>query len=295
MTSGRIMTPRGYWRDVPLVERRTMTIGIAAVADLGGKDLKKAIVFCSDSRMSGPLGTAELKSKDHMIREGWICLVSGYETEALAVVSLLKKHFERPDTVDETNVKMLVQAALNERKLEKIEELIQGKLAISYEDFIKFGKEKFPEDYFRDTITAIDAVTVPAPCIIGGFADGEPVLLDTTERCKVSIREDFVTVGEGTHLATASLLQRNHIEINSLNETLYNVYEAKKFAEGVKSVGERTSLVVLYHTNMWHRVSMVDPTVKGIFNSKYQKYGPQNVPTDVFSQNELTKILTPGS
>jgi len=61
MTPAKVITPRGYWRDVPDWERRNMTVCIAAVGR--EKDYTPAIVFCSDTRMSGPLRPKNLPKK----------------------------------------------------------------------------------------------------------------------------------------------------------------------------------------------------------------------------------------
>jgi len=57
----------------------------------------------------------------------------------------------------------------------------------------------------------------------------------------VNIREDFAVAGEGGYLAQTALLHRQHSETTgSLEETMYCVFEAKKYAERVASVNSVT-------------------------------------------------------
>lgn len=292
MALDRIQTPRGYWRGVATPERRgTMTICIAAAANVASPE-RRAIIFCSDTRMSGALGTAELRRKDYMLRAGWICLMSGNENDILALVPLLNRSFQEPEMIDETNVCQLVRNALNRRKREKVEELVQGRYGLSYDDFLRTGKTNFPEVEFRITMSDISNMRLNACCLIGGFAAGVPSILQSDENCSVSIRENFATIGEGSHLATAMLLHRGHHEVDVLERALYNVYEAKKLAENVTSVGKLTAITILYEDNRWNMLTVTDQP-KDILEQKFNLFGPRPRPIPVFTPEELAIIFPP--
>ena len=117
MTPGRIMTPRGYWREVPAWERRRMTVCIAAVAD--DTTATPRLVLCSDWKVSGPLGSLEWKYKQEKLGTSWRCMVAGKESEVSAALLKLKPSFDSAVAIDETNLTKTVRDALNARKKAK--------------------------------------------------------------------------------------------------------------------------------------------------------------------------------
>jgi hypothetical protein len=123
-----------------------MTICIAAICDENTDDRK--IILCTDRKVGGALGTAEtmLKSRTLGVAE-WRCLTSGTDTEILCALRLLKNHFGRASYIDERNVLKLARDALNERKKDKADELIQGKFGISYDEFLKLERSDCQRAY----------------------------------------------------------------------------------------------------------------------------------------------------
>jgi hypothetical protein len=107
------MTPRGYWRDVAVPERRDMTVCIAAACD---EDESNCIVLCSDWRVSGALGSAETMLKQKWLPKNWWLLVSGIESDINALTLALRAAFEDADTVDDRNAPSIVRDTLNARK-----------------------------------------------------------------------------------------------------------------------------------------------------------------------------------
>ena len=171
-----------------------MTVCIAAACESIGD--RKCIVLCTDTRMSGVLGSSEFKFKDYLLADHWTCLISGSEGDALALISLLTTTF-RATEIDETNVVQLVRDVLAARKKEKIEELVRGKYGISYDKFLEIGKSHFPDAAFRETIFQIGEILIGASCIVAGFAETDFMLLETDQRGHVHVRGDFVAIGEG--------------------------------------------------------------------------------------------------
>jgi hypothetical protein len=161
--------------------------------------------------------------------------------------------------------------------------------AISYEDLLKIGKEKLSPEDFRDAIKIARDTRVEAECIISGFADGFPMLLQTTVDGQVLIREDFAVVGEGAYLAQAMLLHRAHSDIRPFLQALYTVYEAKKFAEGARSVGQYTSIACC-HADKERDIL----TFEGLsfLDSMYRKFGPQPLKLDTVKSPKILKPLS---
>jgi hypothetical protein len=272
-----------------------MTICIAAVCDDKREALPAKIVLCYDWKVSTAIGSAETKHKMKHIGRGWRALFAGNESEMLALTFLLRNQFSWKSStiIDETNVVGLVRNAINTRKKEKADELTQGRYAISYDDFLKIGKEKFPPDIYRDTMAEIGNMKIGATCIVAGFTDigggrMDPMLIETEGNGRVAVVEDFTAIGEGAYLAQSALLQRSHIDVASLSRTIYCAYEAKKYAERVSSVGVYTSIAVMYGDGT---AKIVKPDGWSKLLELFDKFGPQVIPEGItigeeFMQNE---------
>lgn len=81
--------------------------------------------------------------------------------------------------------------------------------------------------------------------ILAGFVNAESHLFVVSGDGSVSFEDDFAAIGSGADLATAVLRFRKQHSRRSLPDTLYRLYEAKKFAQMEPNVGRRTYLDVL--------------------------------------------------
>jgi hypothetical protein len=133
-----------------------MTICIAAACSDGPK---KFIVLCSDKLGSSPLGSTHLAMKGTNLGDDWYCLGAGVEDECNAIVPILRRAFCEKEVKDETNVVPLVRAGLQQRKLEKADELLIGKWGMSYADFRK-AKAEFPEAQFERDMQEVANITL---------------------------------------------------------------------------------------------------------------------------------------
>jgi hypothetical protein len=136
------------------------------------------------------------------------------------------------------------------------------------------AKDKLPADIHREAILSLSDITLKASCIIAGFMGRFPTIVETTERCTAHIREDFATIGEGAFLAQAALLQREQTEAHSLPLTIYQVYEAKRYAERITSVGPSTLLTIVSSEGKEWKVGERGGV---LLESAYSKFGPQEV------------------
>jgi hypothetical protein len=260
-----------------------MTICIAAVCDENTDDRK--IILCTDRKISSALGSAETSLKSRTLGlESWRCLTSGSDIDILCTLRLLQNIFRDENNIDETNVLALVRAALNNRKRDKAEELIQGKFGISYMEFLEHGKNRLPDDIFRAVAFEVEQTALDAEFIIVGYGYGYPLLVKTDTNCRASIKEHFAVAGEGAYLAQAALLSRAHNHLMPFGRALYSVFEAKKFSEGAPSVGKSTSITVLHSDG---RHELLTPEGLLYFENKYQEFGPKELSEDFSTESKL--------
>jgi 20S proteasome alpha/beta subunit len=249
-----------------------MTICIAAICSAGDT---REIVICTDWKASSGLGSSETFLKQRPLANGWVCLTAGNKSDIISLYRLLRIRFRATNEISDENIITLVGDAVSVRKKQKATEYTQGKYAISYDDFLTFGKDKLPPDLFRTSMVEIEKITLGAEMVIAGFSLGYPLLCHISTNGATSLKEDFATIGEGEYLASSALLHREQRETDSLPITLYNVYEAKQYAERVGSVGELTSITLL--TIEGRIRMMLGDSGKEWLRQKFIELGPKPV------------------
>lgn len=268
----------------PYPWEQKVTICIAAGCGTTADISENKIILCTDWLASSSLGASDTVLKQRPVGKDWWCLGAGDESEILALHSLLQAGMDSESEVDETNIVTIVRNALKARKLQKADEYTVSKYGISYNDFIDIGKEKFPEEIFHRAFLRIESVEIECRLILAGFSEGFPFILDTDENCRVSIREDFSAIGEGAYLAQASLLQREYMDTRIFENALYCVYEAKKHAERVPSVGDYTLLSVLSPDGS--KVDIANEAM-GVLEKHFRKLGPKKIPWNISLGSKL--------
>lgn len=180
--------------------------------------------------------------------------------------------------LDETNAGVVVRNVLAAYKKQKVDEFVRGQYAIPYDDLLSFGKDKLPPELFREVMVQVRDIQIGAEFIIAGFSRGFPIIFQTDNNGKVLVREGFSVIGEGSYLAHSVLLHRAHMGVNSQAQTLYTVYEAKKYAEGVTSVGSYTWMTVIHSDGRKERMT---PAGHTFLESQYVLLGPKTIPSNL--------------
>ena len=267
----------------PYLWEKNVTVCIAAACLAEGK---ARIVLCSDWLASSGIGSAETHLKKHQLADTWWSLESGTSYEINALRKRLTESFVSAQSstgIGDNNIIDIVKTPLHQRKEEKIDDYVRRRFAISYGDFLEHGKERLPETQFRGAFADISGISLNAEFVIAGFVDGRAWLIETDQFGEVKIRDDFATVGEGAILAQAALLQREHIDVRSVEETVYCVYEAKKYAEKVRSVGGITGLSIVSFDGNEKRFSFGEGMK--FLDKKYAEFGPRPVQKFAFTDD----------
>lgn len=259
----------------PFPWERDVTVCIAAVCRF--EDDQRGFVLCADRKVGNDLGSADVMLKIRALPNGWRCLTAGTKPEIDALLRLYRPLFRdtanlQPDTIDRT-----MKRAQEQRKLALADEYVQSRFAISFDEFNRYGKERLPPELHFDARQEIGHLSLKTELILVGFINGLPELYYSDERGKVRATDDFAAVGAGAALAESALLRRSQTNITRLEQTIYNVYEAKRYAQSNSNVGERMTLLI-------HRPDGKTFTpAKGItaqLESLYTDYGPKPFPPD---------------
>ena len=262
------------WRGLPIKRpypwEIDVTVCIAAPC-LEGKGSR--IVVCADRKASSALGSAESTLKMRALPSGWHALVSGNESDIEALIRHFRNQFGTLPGFEEIDA--CIKQALFARKRELAEEYVQSRFAITYAEFYATGKERLPADVFHNAIQGISTIDLGAELIICGFISGFPEIYHCDRRGKATAASDFSVIGEGEYLAAASLLRREQHHMESLGHTLYNVFEAKRYAQAVGSVGAKTLLAVLEDGKKSHFCAI---GIHEQLDAYLNQYGPKETP-----------------
>jgi 20S proteasome alpha/beta subunit len=254
-----------------------MTVCIAAACRDGGFKGEPKIVLCADRKSSTMLGSAETADKVQYLCHGCRCLTAGTESDIIALVRLYKKIFDDEGNRSATNIDSSIKEPLFRRRHDLATEYIRNRFLMSVDEFMKHGKERLPTELFYDATQKLSAIDLNADLIVAGFIDGAPEIYSTDSFGVARASNHFAVVGEGAYLASASLLRREQHDYSGLEETLYNVFEAKKLSESIGSVGKQTWISVLHHDGSSNITSReVDKELE----SWYEEYRPKKVRRD---------------
>jgi len=272
MTPPRIEPPRRPWREAPAWKRRNMTVCIAATCEDGEK-----IVLCTDTKLSSALGSTETGRKDLHIGNRWRLLTAGDEPEIIALHRLYRRRFQDINNLTPEKLDESMKFPLRQRKTDLSDEYTFSRYNMSYADFIAVGKDKFPDEEYRNSVRNVASIRLRANLIIAGFVDGSPEVYYTDADGVARAANDFAVIGEGEYIAQSVLLRREQNSGLSLAETLYNVYEAKRYSESIGSVGEYTTIAI---SAPGKRRELTSLSVDKQLKKHYLQYGPKKLPGD---------------
>jgi hypothetical protein len=233
-----------------------MTLCMAASCQLGEEP---RIVLCTDwqQQVEG-VGGAENRNKLDWVKDGWPVVVSDTLCHAEELVGTYRKHLEGIELV-EANVLDEMKIPAQTYKAALADDYIKQTLGIDYNYFLQYGKERLPEELFRDKLDEVSRIELGASLIIAGFAKCEKIgpynsglqpflcVVEDTEDHKdvVRLENDFATIGSGTYVASAALFHREQHWERPLLYTIYSVFEAHRFSNKVPGVGYAMSIDVL--------------------------------------------------
>jgi len=211
-------------------------------------------------------------------------LTAGDQPDIMALRRLYKLRFKDKENRTAETIDASIKTPLRQRKKQISDDYTYSHFNISYDEFLATGKLKLPEEDFRAAVRAIGNLNLNTWLIIAGFIDGAAEIYSTDPYGEASASPDFTIVGEGQHLAQSALLRREQRSDISMEETLYNVFEAKKISQSVGSVGEDTAITILAAKGEMEFTSFaVDRQLEKL----YKVYGPRKLPHDFTLEGPL--------
>lgn len=227
-----------------------MTLCIAAVCRESGSP---RLVLCSDTKASyGVLGSRNSTVKVDVLGRGWAVQLAGNIASARDVIDELKSDFSSP-TFSLTTRFQVVTAVHQRLTALQVQRPLAGALLLS------------------------------------GFLEQTPIIVsawdDDQNTIHVDTVETYMAIGEGQDAASVMLNHRNYREALPIQTATYLVYEAKRIAEQVGSVGTGTSVIIWQappdpsDPNTKARVVILNANALAVLDGLFRRFGPQPIPT----------------
>ncbi len=251
-----------------------MTLCIAAACQYRNKP---RIITCSDWKSSSSFGSTETADKLRWLKKpNWVALVAGDAAKAETLVRTYRLALAGSEIAEDNALLLFSNIAIAHLKWLK-NSFVQRRHGVTYEHFRQKGKREFPESVFLTTHMEAEKIDLGSSLIVAGFVRHgramKPLICKVARDGEVSITDHFEAIGEGRYVATPPLLRRQYSSTVSLMDAIYRLYEAKTLAEIVPSVGEDTSIDILYPDGTLEQVS----SKKGydLLDVMWKKYGPK--------------------
>ena len=269
-----------------------MTLCIAAICD-DMVNTQPKIVLCTDmERQTEGIGSSETEDKLGFARPGWPVLMAGTISKSYELLNVYAGHLaSNYQKIDEFNLLTSLREPAHIQKCKLVDHYFQQTFSFSRSYFYGQGKEKLPEKFIADQEEVISRIKLEASLIIAGYIPETDFLkggkgprpflcvVDDTQSVsgadEVTIEYEYAAIGSGHYPAISNLYRREQDSVNSLIQTLYNVYEANCLSDKVPGVGrEFVKIDVLYSDGSLKSVSEAGYKY---LKSLFKKYGPKHV------------------
>ena len=261
-----------------------MTLCIAAKAR--DENNKRAMVCCFDTRVETSTAGSETGFKLRRLPAGWGALIAGALPAAEELVARLASYFQQnqpEETVDYLRVPVWAY------KKALVDDYLHSLYAISADQFYTPEHGHLTPSIVEQTL--YDIAKLKSQCSLILFKEDRIFVVE--EDFGVWEAGDFCAIGSGGSNAESWLHYREQSNTVTVANTLYVLYEAKKFAEVSPGVGRRTYLYVLTDDGMYMALAggMRPSIIK-----RLRKYGPKRI-ADVFqtTPNQFQLIPWPKS
>ncbi|MGB8412460.1 MAG: hypothetical protein WCE23_06505 [Candidatus Binatus sp.] len=254
--------------------QKRVTLCIAATCEHKGKP---CIVFCSDRKIVQGDVSSETGDKLSWFIPRWPILYAGTISRAHELIDVYRTELKRAKFKKSTIFDEFKRPPwIYKDKL--LEDRSRKAAGLAYKEFLA-QKSAFTD--FDKLLAFITDSDIECELILGGFVDEESYLFVVDGEGGVSYEDDFAAIGSGADLATAVLRFRKQYSVRNLAETIYRLYEAKKFAQMEPNVGRRTFIDVLEprgkDNNAKVRIRSLSKGGFQMLDSYYKQYGYQPI------------------
>jgi hypothetical protein len=215
--------------------KKPVTLCIAAACRDNGKD---RIVIGTDWRIESEISAgADIQDKLYWINDDIPILVSGNVTRSIELRDAYRtirsgmRAQNPPEELDHKNIRRFIKAGARLFKRELTDEVATFALGLSYKEMREaIARKEIPPAVSIPVYRKIEQVDFECDVIVIPFVDDEWWMFQVERTGNFQECDSFAVVGEGAYVAQANLFLRGHDDDDSLEKTLYHVYEAMDWA-----------------------------------------------------------------
>lgn len=233
-----------------------MTVCIAAICAK-----RKCVIVGSDRMVTFGNDTIEntvefdhCEPKIHVLSDTCVALIAGDALIADEILSGTPAMAQMSNPAIEPCAEHLRERFVSIRR-RLATELVLEPRGTTFNEFYKDGAmHGFPVELAKTLDDQVQQITLNTKILLAGL-DSEGAHIYTIEDPGLLVRSDrigYAAIGTGEHHATMTLIRKNQNNAVGLNETVFNVYCAKKIAEFAPGVGAETEMRVITRSGGVH-------------------------------------------
>lgn len=251
-----------------------MTLCIAATCL--NRNGKSRIVVSSDWRTElGTLAAAEVQNKLYWLFKGsWCVLIAGTVPSALSLISTIRSSV-KPERLTRANIEDQLNRAVLKHRNKLVKRYVKTRLNVTFKHYLTHRSE-LDKATWTETQAAIEGIGLDCSLLVCTFIKREVFIFQVDEECAVTREENFAAIGSGKDVASAILCFRRQHEGLPLEETVYHLFEATRFARkaNVPGVGKLHAFSILYPGRKQRRLRQ-----RGLrqLSEYFDEYGPKKV------------------
>jgi hypothetical protein len=219
-----------------------MTLCIAATCR---RSSGNRMVICADKRTEVEWAGGDVGNKVDFMSVNWAVLFAGDESKALDLINTGREIFmdEGGITLDNVFEKLNEVSSTHKRKL--CDRYVRQTWGISFEQFLTKGEAELTPEVRSRVFHDISELKFDCDVTVVGFLLETPFIFTIHSDGEVVRYENFAAIGTGSLIAESVLFQREQQSTDTLDRTLYNVYEAARLGRIAPGVSETHDFIVL--------------------------------------------------
>ena len=219
-----------------------MTLFIAATCR---KSPGHRIVMCADKRSEVDWAGGNVGWKIGFASDNWPVLLAGDESKAVDLINTCREMFKDESVITYDNVFDKLNEASSAHKQKLCDRYVRQGWGISFERFLTKGEVELTPEVRSRILHDISELKFDCDIIVLGFTQKIPCIFTIDSDGEVVRYENFTAIGTGSLIAESVLFQREQQSTDTLDRTLYNIYEAARLGRIAPGVGETHDFIVL--------------------------------------------------
>jgi hypothetical protein len=156
------------------------------------------MVIATDYEQENEMVGAEIQSKVTQLDNGYFFLSAGTHTRAVEFIAVCSGMISGSSNGSFYD---LLRRAVTTQKSNLAAEYVSGQLGISYSEFLDHGRERIPEEIFRDMVNSVRSITLGCSLLAVDFSSDEPSIYRIQESGMIEMCDNFAAVGTGLYIA----------------------------------------------------------------------------------------------